>query len=170
MLLGGLILASGGALACSPAPNDQAKTELGAACSVQHVKVPFGGEGLFEAENLWLGYAAQVHYAGDGCYVIETQILLDCAKDEAILFGPGKPLSTTDHKDAMAGAYGEVVKWARIGPVDLDTTYDKAVSAGLLVERLETLSKLVHPAQAEHPVDLTCACRLIHPETKGAGA
>ncbi|WP_299932647.1 hypothetical protein [uncultured Pelagimonas sp.] len=170
MLLGSLILASGGALACSPAPNDQAKTELGAACSVMHVKAPFGREGLSGAENLWLGYAAQVHSVGDGCFVTETQILLDCAKDEAVLFGPGQPLSTTDHQAAIAGAYGEVVKWARTDPVDLDTTYDKAVSAGLWVERLETLSKPVHPAQSEHPVDLTCACRLFYPETKGAGA
>ncbi len=155
-------------LACSPAPNEAAKTEVLENCGARHVMMPIGVSGLTEAENLRLGYTTQRHYDGSACYVTETRVVVDCARDMAMTFGPGRALSIEEHALETDGVYGTLYAEYAEMPGALDVLADAAIEAGLSVERFDTLAQPVVLGPSGKSFDLGCACRLFYPDSRGA--
>lgn len=169
MLAAGLIAAATPALACSPVRNAEAKTEVLENCAVRHGRMPTGGEGLLEAENLWLGYVGQVFYEGDACGVREAQIVVDCANGTAFLFGPKGVMDSERHKAEMDGPYGELMRSIRRMPWGYEEVRDwDRLGDMRIVDLGSTLNGPVVLGDAEQAYDLTCACKLFNPRSEGA--
>lgn len=176
-------LSSAAAVACSPAPNERAYSEKNGICGVTHFANEYGSEGLSDAIDLGKGFVSQLFYDGTACGYAHSQIVSDCSKAQAVVFGPSSYAGAmTEEEEAILASEPFAVLSASVESsaasaqhLSLVEIKELAKQARMINADIVSISGTVigisnTTREPEHAYDFSCGCKHYYPNTAGANS
>ena len=153
-----LVLATGGALACSPAEMTvSARAIKGDACAISYTIDPYQKVGLGEAKDLGRGFVAQRTFEGNACGGAISMIVADCKTGEVVILGEA-------HESLMdptsLGKMQRLESALKSGGLTLERAKRAAAKQGLKTTKAASLRDKIK--MGGKTFDLSCGCKLYY--------